>query len=120
MSNKLFDFCKGVTSSSLFWKVTAHVNGQDEVLVDRPISGNVRPGLVYTLFYTLAFGTQSEGVQFNYIESEISSDASKISVFLAYFSGNISNNRCIVRNTRSLYHFRFGCEFVAHGSRDTQ
>lgn len=54
---------QGVISSNLTWKVIGNINGRDEVLVERPISGNVRPGLVYTLFYTLAFGFESEGVR---------------------------------------------------------
>ncbi len=53
---------KDAASSNLTWKVTANINGIDEVLVERSISGNVRPGLRYTFIYTLAFGFQSEGV----------------------------------------------------------
>lgn len=64
--NNFFLDNKGVTSSSLIWKITGYVNGEDVVLVERPISGNVRPGLIYTLFYNLAFGYQSEGVRLNF------------------------------------------------------
>lgn len=59
--------CEGITSSNLIWKITADMNGQDEVVVERPISGNVRPGLTYTLAYSLAFGVQSEGVRTDFI-----------------------------------------------------
>jgi len=57
-------FMPSVTSSNLIWKITAEINGQDEVLVERVIAGNVRPGIAYTLSYSLVFGVESEGLSF--------------------------------------------------------
>lgn len=53
---------KAAASSNLIWRVTAIVNEQEEILVEERIVGNVQPGLVYTVSYSLAFGTDGEGV----------------------------------------------------------
>lgn len=52
-----------MTTSNLIWRVIVNINGMDEVLVERPIYESVRPGVMYTLINTFAFGFESEGVK---------------------------------------------------------
>ncbi|KAG4071818.1 hypothetical protein HA402_005979 [Bradysia odoriphaga] len=55
-------FEASVTTSNLIWRVIININGQDQVLVERPIYENVQTGVTYTLFNTFAFGFENEGL----------------------------------------------------------